>query len=311
MIRWGFNSEDHMKEEHQIYDCFVFFHELDILELRLNILSPHVDYFILVEATETYMGDPKPLYYQENKARFAKFADKIIHIVVDDMPKDLDDSWDREALQRSAFGRGLTKAKPHDLVIVSDVDEIVKPDALREAVKTTAGKISYFEGVYYHFLLNWRLVGRKDLKTSRMIEMKYFRDGWLTRRTKGCRSYSAPRWMEYLAWLPYAARRHRAFLDRQIFRDGCWHFSFMLSPEDIRKKLSAYSHFERNTEEYVGEGKIEQRIDEKRSMFDNQIEIAPLEEMPAYVQENLDRYGQFLDLDGAQARSYGSELLAS
>lgn len=286
-----------MENKRRIFDCFVFYLELDILELRLNILDPHVDYFVLVESTLTYMGQPKPLYYADNKERFAKFHDKIIHIVVDDMPEIVDSPWDREAIQRSAFGRGLTNARPNDLIIVSDVDEIIKPECLLKALDGAAGKITYFQGVYYHFHLNWRLVGRKDLKTSRMIEFKHFRDGWLTRKTKGCRSYSLPRWLEYLLWLPYAGLRHHAFLRRQIYRDGCWHFSFMMEPEEIRQKLAAYSHTQRNTPEYVGKGKIEARIADKRSMFDNPIEVVPLEEMPLYVQQNLDKYGALLDLE--------------
>lgn len=286
-----------MSQKRRIFDCFVFYLELDILELRLHILDPYVDFFVLVESTLTYTGAPKPLFYEDNKNRFAKFHSKIIHIVVDDMPLVIENPWDREAFQRSAFGRGLTKARPDDLVIVSDVDEIVKPRPLQSALKGAAGKITYFEGVYYHFYLNWRLRGRMDLKTSRMIEFKYFRDGWLTRKTKGCRTNSLPEWAEYFVWLPYAAMRHGAILRRQIYREGCWHFSFMMSPEEIRKKLAAYSHTHRNTSEYIGEGKIETRIAERRSMFHNDIEVAPLEEMPHFVQQHLDKYSVLLDFE--------------
>lgn len=286
-----------MSKKRRIFDCFVFYHELDILELRLNILGPFVDYFVLVEAPLTYTGQPKPLIYEENKKRFARFHDKIIHITVNDMPEFADSPWDREAFQKSAFGRGLTDARPDDLILVSDVDEIVKPDCLRRALTKAAGKITYFEGVYYHFRLNWRLAGRKDLKTSRMIAFKHFHDGWLTRKTKGCRSYSLPHWLEYLLWLPYAGARHRAFLRRQIYRDGCWHFSFMMDADGIRQKLTAYSHTHRNTPDYTGEGKIEALIAGQRSMFGNRIEVAPLSEMPLYVQQNLDKYGALLDLE--------------
>ena len=53
-----------------VYDCFSFFNELDLLEIRLNVLKDVVDKFVLVEATRTHTGRPKPLYYEENKARF-------------------------------------------------------------------------------------------------------------------------------------------------------------------------------------------------------------------------------------------------
>ncbi len=70
-----------------VYDCFQFFNELDILKIRLNVLAPIVDRFVISEATETFSGLKKPLYYEENKHLFAEFADKIIHVVVDDTPE--------------------------------------------------------------------------------------------------------------------------------------------------------------------------------------------------------------------------------
>ena len=70
-----------------VYDCFQFFNELDILKIRLNVLSPVVDRFVISEATETFSVLKKPLYYEENKEMFAEFADKIIHVVVEDTPQ--------------------------------------------------------------------------------------------------------------------------------------------------------------------------------------------------------------------------------
>jgi beta-1,4-mannosyl-glycoprotein beta-1,4-N-acetylglucosaminyltransferase len=79
----------------RVFDGFTFFNELDLLELRLNELAGHVDFFVLVEAPMTFQGKPKPLFYAENQARFAAFRDKIIHLVIDDMPAG-DDAWARE-----------------------------------------------------------------------------------------------------------------------------------------------------------------------------------------------------------------------
>ena len=76
-----------------VYDCFQFFNELDILKIRLHVLNPVVDRFVISEATETFSGLKKPLYYEENKELFAEFADKIIHVVVEDTPEG-DDSND-------------------------------------------------------------------------------------------------------------------------------------------------------------------------------------------------------------------------
>ena len=70
----------------KIYDCFNFFNELDILELRLNILYEHVDYFVIVEADKTHSGENKPFYLKENMERFKKFSDKIISYHILDTP---------------------------------------------------------------------------------------------------------------------------------------------------------------------------------------------------------------------------------
>jgi len=284
-----------MKRTHKIFDCFIFSNELDILDIRLNTLGPFVDCFVLVESTHTFTGQPKPLVYDENKARFTRFHDKIIHVIVDNMPHETKNAYVCEAHQRSAIGRGLTAAKPDDLIIVSDVDEIPKPDALRGALEKAAGRITYFEGVYYHFFLNWRLTTRQDLMTSRMIEYKNFRDGWLLRSTKGRRSTSMPSWVDYLMWLPYAALRHRAFLRRHICREGCWHFSFMMSPDEVRRKLSAYKPPDRLSLKDLRADAVEERISQRRSMFDSEILRVRMEELPDYVQKHPAKFKHMVD----------------
>ena len=115
----------------KIYDGFTFFNELDLLEIRLNVLNDVVDYFILVEGSKTFKGEDKPFIFDENKARFAPFLHKIIHIKVVDYPEvDLtqDDNitlaWAYENFQRNAIDRGLTDAAQDDVIIISDVDEM-------------------------------------------------------------------------------------------------------------------------------------------------------------------------------------------
>ena len=68
--------------EPKVYDCFNFFNELDILDIRLHELNDVVDKFVLIESVETFTGKSKPLFYNDNKERFKKFEDKIIHIII-------------------------------------------------------------------------------------------------------------------------------------------------------------------------------------------------------------------------------------
>jgi hypothetical protein len=70
-----------------IYDAFLFFNELDLLDIRLNLLNDVVDKFVVVESTVTFSGKTKKLFFDENKQMFEKFSDKIIHIVVSDTPE--------------------------------------------------------------------------------------------------------------------------------------------------------------------------------------------------------------------------------
>ena len=72
----------------KIYDCFLFFNELETLELRLEILNDIVDKFVIVESTVTFSGKEKKLFFNENKEKFKKFEDKIIHVIINDTPKD-------------------------------------------------------------------------------------------------------------------------------------------------------------------------------------------------------------------------------
>ena len=118
----------------KIYDCFIFSNELDLLEIRLRILNPYVDYFVIVEADKTHRGKRKPLYFQKNKKRFKKWGDKIIHIVVKDMPKVgmsygknwkinsilKGGPWKLESYQKKQIIRGLKNCNKEDIIMDYD-----------------------------------------------------------------------------------------------------------------------------------------------------------------------------------------------
>lgn len=120
----------------KIVDCFTFCNELKMLKFRLEELYDTVDYFVLVEATLTHVGTKKELYFEKNKSKFSKYLDKIIHIVVDDLPNSKNtDTWDREIYQRFSIKKGIDKLnlQNKDIIMISDLDEI--PD-MRTITKT-------------------------------------------------------------------------------------------------------------------------------------------------------------------------------
>ena len=116
-----------------IYDCFPFFNELDVLDIRLHVLNDVVDKFVIVEASFTHTGNPKDFIFEQNKGRFADFADKIIHIKLTEKPDPPscgipdERKWFLENFQRNAIVQGLSAAKPTDIIMVSDCDEIPDP----------------------------------------------------------------------------------------------------------------------------------------------------------------------------------------
>jgi beta-1,4-mannosyl-glycoprotein beta-1,4-N-acetylglucosaminyltransferase len=125
-----------------IYDTFSFFDELDLLDIRLNVLNNHVDYFVLVESNETFTGIKKPLYYKENQEKFKKWSNKIIYYEIPEYPKDQclyqkalnspntgnkDHWWMREFYQKESLIYPLSGCSDDDIIFVSDVDEIWNP----------------------------------------------------------------------------------------------------------------------------------------------------------------------------------------
>lgn len=128
---FGFTISLNDLEKPKLYDCFLFYNELDILEIRLNELYDHIDYFVLVEAVETFRGKPKKLFFQENREIFQPFLDKIIHIVIE-KNLETDDPWVREAVHRNQIMRGLEYCRPNDIILISDIDEVIRPSVLDE-----------------------------------------------------------------------------------------------------------------------------------------------------------------------------------
>lgn len=132
----------------EVYDCFPFWKEVELLKIRLEELYDVVDHFVIVEATQTFTGLPKPLYFAENAHLFEKYKEKIIHIVVDDfpnVPKTEKGYWTREIYQHNAAIRGLQNCQPSDIILLSDLDEIPRRSTIqkiKDFFSTKPAKIS-------------------------------------------------------------------------------------------------------------------------------------------------------------------------
>ena len=137
-----------------IYDCIPFFNELDILKLRMHILAPYVDKFVLEESTVTFSGEAKEMTFAKNRDMFAEFADKIIYVAVDNSPMNGATTYVRDNFQKNQLIRGLQDCTPDDIIILSDVDEIPNPKVLAEVIKNFDSKKIYHlaQRMFYCFL---------------------------------------------------------------------------------------------------------------------------------------------------------------
>ena len=114
----------------KIYDCFTFYNELDLLEIRLRELYNTVDHFVIVESNQTFTNRPKQLIFKQHQDRFQEWADKIIH--VQHTSPAHNNPWLNETAQRNAILLGLASASDEDLVIVSDDDEVLRASSVKQ-----------------------------------------------------------------------------------------------------------------------------------------------------------------------------------
>ena len=133
----------------KIFDCFSYWDEDLLLELRLNILEKHVDFFVIVEGNKTWQNNSKDLRFDINK--FKRFRDKIIYIPVKDLP-DGDNPYLRENFQRNCITRGLLEADKNDLIIISDLDEIPNPEAIKNFKLNM--RFAVFKQMHFYYKFN-------------------------------------------------------------------------------------------------------------------------------------------------------------
>jgi len=249
----------------KVFDSFIFFNELELLEMRLNILNDVVDYFVLTESPFTVSGNEKPLYYQENKDLFGKFNDKIIHHVTEEIPNDFSHMMEKTKhhvayndkdpygtkfidipirFQRaiynrnnSAFGIEKAGASDDDLIITSDADEIINPlvlSLLGDWFDPNQHYVALCRAFYYK--LNF--VYQEDWMGSRICTWKHLKSTTIDQHRQD------------------HANAHK-------IEDAGWHFSFLGSAENFKLKLASYEHTENNTDVNVSnaEEKVEQGLD--------------------------------------------------
>lgn len=277
----------------KIYDVFTFFNEFELLEIRLNILEPYVDYFVIVEATETFSGLPKKLYFEEKKHLFEKYKDIIIHYVIDDTPADEGDlrrrlqnknlsdldreiinnaltsdnvpkgviHWLKEFYQKEMIKKALIGLSDNDICFISDVDEIWNPEAKIDYTRDDIFKLK--QDVYAYYLNN-----RSSEPWAGTLVTKYknIRSGVLNHlRTAGKTKYT--------------------YID-----NGGWHFTNQGGADQIQKKIEAsYGPEDLNKDDI--KSKIKMRMLKNQDYIGRKFRFwVDEKDLPKYILENKTKY---------------------
>lgn len=207
-----------------IYDAFIFFNELELLELRLHELSDKVDYFVLVESPYTFRGNEKELFFDNNKSKFKPFLNKIIHIISDIPNKnphnDRKQAYENEYHQRNDIYQGLSQASPDDIVIISDADEIPHVNVINIFKENNEVAMAAEQKLYYYYvncLQSGSWMGSVITKKKHLEEIK----------------------TESEKYVPFKLRKLKSGLPK--IETGGWHFSYLGGAERIRYKVESFS----------------------------------------------------------------------
>lgn len=240
----------------RVFDLLLFNNEISLLQLRLRYLESVVDKHIIVEAPITFTGKPKPLYFHENRHLFEKYAHRIEHVVVPQLPGSTEDGspmktsdvWLNEYYSRNYGAVGLTRvgARDEDVIVLSDVDEIPHPRAvqtLRALFTTDDGRtrvrtplIYKLYARTYMYDFNCSLVGEKALAGGAATATSL---GTAKALQKGYRAVSGDNYITL-------ARMHQQYINpypyQNVLYPGGWHLTFFGGVAMIKSKLAAYSH---------------------------------------------------------------------
>ena len=291
-----------------IYDCFLYFDEDLLLDLRLNILDKYVKKFVITESTFLHSGKEKKLNFDIKN--FKKFKDKIIYLVIDTPPKGiksiystdsieiknkkiLDNSLKRENNQRNQLMSGLKSAEDRDLILSSDLDEIPNLDNFQFKNRITLFEQKVF---YYKFNLmqpNYTWMGTRACRKESLIEFQ-----WL-RNIKG---------KSYPFWRLDTFFSKKKYMNIDIIKNGGWHFTSIKKPEDIYYKLSNFMHHLEFEESGLKISDMEKMVQEKKILYDHSakqeekkytgkqsLQKVSDEFLPDYLRFNKEKYENWLD----------------
>ncbi len=288
----------------------MYFDEDVVLDLRLNYLNNYVDKFVIVESKFSHSGEKRHLKF--NIKNFENFKKKIIYIVVDHEPPDIQivkDSDDentknskyilngmrRDFYQRNFISKGLNSAEDEDYVLISDLDEIPKLENVN--FNLVREKLLFFKQKMFYYKFNL---------CSETIS-------WTGTRACKKKFLKSPQWLRNIKDRSYSPLRLDIFFSRNKYsninfvKDGGWHFSYIKTPEEIENKLKSYAHHREYELNSLGIEKIKNKIKNKESIYNlktdmkkskfntgQKLVLIETKHLPVYIRNNLTKYKQWL-----------------
>ncbi len=244
----------------KVIDAFLFFQELDLLEVRLAYLDVYVDTFVIVEACQTFSGRAKPFVLEKNFDRYAKYHEKIRYYKLCDWHDGYESverylteacsgtrrkvldilrehkhysksalNWVLDSYHRESIHIPLAEvASTGDIVMVSDLDEFPS------------------ERIFHDGTL--KSLGAKP-RVCRQHEFRYFLNlykdsdwcGSIIARYENIKDVS-------LNVLRMDSKNTRKIVEKDEIQNGGWHFTSCGNMESIRNKIQSWGHQEFNNE---------------------------------------------------------------
>ena len=297
----------------RIFDCFMFYDEEFLLDIRLNILDKYVDFFIIVESEYFHNGSKRQLKFDINK--FKKFESKIIYIVHKNEPygiikpnnkddestksyKLISNAHLRENDQRNHIIKGLTKADNNDLILISDVDEIPNFSSI-DLSKINDQIILFEQEIFYYkfnrYLPNFKWFGTKACKKKKLISPQWLRN---------IKNKKFPFWR-----VDTFFSKNR-YINKIFIQNGGWHFSNIKNADDLELKLKSYLHHRDYEAEELGYNKIKELIKNNETIYDmfgdkkskkygddkrKKLEKYDLKKLPKFIQNNENKLKEWMD----------------
>ncbi len=295
----------------KIFDCFMYFDEDLLLDLRLHYLDKFVDKFVIVECSYNHKGEIKKPHF--DKQKFKKFENKIQYILLKEQPQGIEEinindnknqtnskyilnAVKRENFQRNYIKKFLSEANKNDWILISDLDEI--PNLKKVDFKNTNNQFIFFrqDMMYYKF------------------NLKLENCSWVGTKACQMKNLESPQWLRNIKDRSYPWWRLDTIFSKNKYRNikfidnGGWHFSYLKTPEEIEKKLKSYLHHREYDLNPIGVDKIKKLVEQKKTIYNlkadqrlnqfingNKLNKIDINLLPKYILENKDKLKKWIE----------------